>query len=79
MISRLVYILMTLVLLASCSEKYTIAGSSSQSSLDGKMAYIKLMEDNVYVPIDSCEVIHGQFIIERSSGYRAFCILVYGQ
>ena len=47
MISRLVYILMTLVLLASCSEKYTIAGSSSQSSLDGKMAYIKLMEDNI--------------------------------
>lgn len=63
MIGRLVYILMTLMFLTSCSEKYTIAGSSSQSSLDGKMAYIKLMEDNIYVPIDSCEVIHGQFIM----------------
>lgn len=63
MISRLVYILLTLVFAASCSEKYTIEGSSSQSSLDGKMAYIKLMEDNIYVPIDSCEVIHGQFLM----------------
>ncbi len=49
------------LLLASCAEQYTVDGSSSQAILDGQMAYIKLLDDNLYKTLDSCEVLHGKF------------------
>ncbi len=53
------------VMLQSCSDKYSISGTSSQNMLDGKVAYIKQMGDSCFVAIDSCKVVHGQF---RMSG-----------
>ncbi len=53
------------LLAISCADRYSIAGTSSQSVLDGKMAYIKILENNVFRTIDSCQVLHGQF---RMSG-----------
>jgi hypothetical protein len=49
----------------SCADKYSIEGTSSQNVLDGKIAYIKHMQDSTFVSIDSCKVVHGQF---RMSG-----------
>ena len=45
----------------SCSDKYNIAGNTSQSVLNGKMAYLKEFDDEALKAIDSCEVVHGKF------------------
>lgn len=53
----------TVALLAmmSCAEQYSVVGSSSESFLDGRIAYIKTMDDNTLQTLDSCEVLHGNF------------------
>ena len=53
--------LLLIVLFSSCSRKYRVEGSSSIISLDGKVLYLKMLQDGVWVPIDSAEVIHGSF------------------
>lgn len=57
--------LCTLMLLAmsfaSCSSKYRVEGNSSVINLDGKVLYLKMLQDGVWVPIDSAEVLHGTF------------------
>ena len=50
-----------LLVFASCSRNYKIEGSSSVSSLDGKMFFIKILQDGQWVKLDSAEVIHGLF------------------
>lgn len=59
--NRIVYLLVAITLLASCTETYSVQGSSSVSSLDGSMLYLKVMKDQQLVSIDSCEVVHGKF------------------
>ena len=49
------------LLLASCAQQYSVEGISSQSILDGRMAYIKTLGDDTYHTLDSCEVLHGKF------------------
>ncbi len=53
--------LAALVLLTSCSDKYTIVGTSMHSVFDGKMVYLSNMVDSKESSLDSCEIIHGQF------------------
>lgn len=47
--------------LMACSDRYSIAGSTTQNILNGKMAYLKEISDDKLSSIDSCEVIHGKF------------------
>lgn len=54
-------LMLLLVLLASCSKRYKIDGKSSVTSLDGKMLYLKTLQDGDWVAIDSAEVVHGLF------------------
>ncbi len=58
---RLLFLLLSLPLVISCSDKYNIAGNTSQSILNGKMAYLKEYNENAMKAIDSCEVVHGKF------------------
>lgn len=60
-VSRILPFLLLAMLLASCSRKYKIEGSSSVTSLDGKMLFLKTLQDGEWVAIDSAEVIHGLF------------------
>lgn len=53
--------LLALLLCASCSKGYRIEGQSSVTSLDGKMLYLKSLQDGDWVAVDSAEVIHGLF------------------
>ena len=53
------------LLLTACAEQYSVVGTSAEKLLDGQMAYIKTLDNNVYQVLDSCEVLHGQF---RMSG-----------
>lgn len=49
------------IMLTSCSDKYTIVGTSMHSVFDGKMVYISNLVDGKDTSLDSCEIIHGQF------------------
>ncbi len=53
--------LLLLVSFSSCSRKYKIEGSSSVTSLDGKMLFLKTLQDGQWVTVDSSEVVHGLF------------------
>ncbi len=55
------YFIIVMVLMCSCSERYTVEGSSS-NILDGTMAYIRNLENPMNTSaIDSCQIIHGKF------------------
>nr|WP_325288073.1 DUF4369 domain-containing protein [uncultured Bacteroides sp.] len=54
-------LMLLLVLFASCSKRYKIDGKSSVTSLDGKMLYLKALQDGDWVTVDSAEVVHGLF------------------
>ena len=58
---KLLFALLTFFLLTSCGQTYDIQGSSNLSSLDGRMLYLKVLQDNDFKSIDSCDVVHGQF------------------
>lgn len=52
--------------LVSCSDQYTIQGTSSVTVVDGKVfdgskLYLKVLKDTDFTVYDSCEVVHGQF------------------
>jgi len=58
---KLLTTILSVIILTSCANSYTIEGSSNVSLLDGKMLYLKVLKDNDFKKIDSCEVVHGQF------------------
>lgn len=53
--------LLAVLLLASCANSYNIQGTSNVSTLDGRMLYLKVLKDNDFKSLDSCDVVHGQF------------------
>ncbi len=59
--NRLTYAILFLLALTSCVNSYNIQGTSNVSSLDGRMLYLKVLKNNDFRNIDSCEVVHGQF------------------
>lgn len=59
--NRLFLAIISLMGLASCANTYNIQGSSNVSTLDGRMLYLKILKDNDFKKIDSCDVVHGQF------------------
>ena len=60
-VNALLPLLLLTVLLSSCSRKYRVEGTSSIINLDGKVLYLKMLQDGIWLPIDSAEVIHGSF------------------
>ena len=52
---------MALFLMSSCSTTYNIQGTSNISTLDGRMLYLKILKNNEFKNIDSCDVLHGRF------------------
>ncbi len=74
---KLLLILSSVLLCASCAEQYNIAGNSTVPCLDGRMLYLRVSssstgtdghvaqtERSVSVCLDSCKVIHGHFNFE---------------
>ena len=59
--NKLFYALISTLALASCANTYNIQGSSNVSNLDGRMLYLKVVKDNDFKNVDSCDVVHGQF------------------
>lgn len=63
---KLLFVLLTSLVLISCGHTYDIQGSSNLSSLDGRMLYLKVLKDNDFKNVDSCDVVHGQFHFQGS-------------
>ena len=61
---KLYFLLFLATFFASCGKKYKIEGASSVSLLDGKMLFIKIMEGDRLVNIDSAEIVHGLFTMK---------------
>ena len=60
--NRLLPLLSLLFIFTSCGKQYKIEGSSSINRLDGKMLFVKtLQDDGEWINIDSAEIIHGVF------------------
>ena len=64
--NRIFYAFIVLMALASCSNSYDISGTSNVSTLDGRMLYLKILENNDFKNVDSCDVVHGQFHFQGS-------------
>lgn len=58
---KLLYAVFCVITLASCAKTYNIQGTSNVSTLDGRMLYLKVLDNNDFKKIDSCDVVHGQF------------------
>ena len=59
--NKILYAFITLLAMTSCANSYNIQGSSNVSTLDGRMLYLKILKNNDFKNIDSCDVVHGQF------------------
>lgn len=59
--NKILYLLISLVAFTSCANSYHVQGSSNVTDLDGRMLYLKVLQDNDFKKIDSSEVVHGQF------------------
>lgn len=53
------FCLIAAAVLSSCSDRYSISGTSLQSIYDANMAFLKTTESGNTV--DSCEIVHGKF------------------
>ena len=67
-ISKPLFLLSSLLLiLTSCKQDYQITGSSSIRSLEGRMLFMKVMQDGEWLKVDSAEIVHGLFSMHGQS------------
>lgn len=59
--NKILYALVILLALTSCTKSYYIHGISNISSLDGRQLYLKGGSGDSLITLDSCEVVHGNF------------------
>lgn len=72
---KLISVVCLLLFLASCTNTYKIEGTSSITSLDGKMLFIKEFKDDGWVTLDSTEIIHGVFSMKGRVDSTTFASL----
>lgn len=76
---RVMPLLLLLLLFASCNRKYKVEGSSSITSLDGKMLYLKMIDnEGEWTAIDSAEVVHGLFTMSGAADSARMVTLYLG-
>ena len=62
----LVLLTVSMAMLVSCGSSYNIQGSSNVATLDGHKLYLKIIKDESLKNLDSCDVVHGQFLFSGS-------------
>ena len=60
--NRAIYAILSVLALASCANSYHIQGSSNVATLDGHKLYLKIVANEEVKNLDSCDVVHGQFL-----------------
>lgn len=61
---KLLPFLFILISLTACNSKYIIEGSSAISNLEGKTLFMKVLQGDNWMAIDSSEIVHGNFIMK---------------
>lgn len=61
LMNKILYAFVSLLAFTSCAQTYNITGSSNMSTLDGQKLYLKVLKNNDFKNVDSCDVVHGQF------------------
>ena len=61
---KLIYTLSVVACLLSCAKGYKIVGTSSIQDFNGKTITLKASDGNTWHVLDSCEVLHGQFVMK---------------
>lgn len=64
--NKVLPLLLLMLIFTSCGRKYKIEGSSSVTSLDGKMLFLRVLQNGEWIDVDSAEVIHGLFSMKGS-------------
>lgn len=59
--NKILYALLSVVVLSSCANSYNIEGTSNLSTLDGQKLYLKVFANDDMKSVDSCDVVHGKF------------------
>lgn len=59
--NKILYLFLSLMAFTSCVNSYNIQGTSNVSNLDGRKLYLKVLKNNEFKSLDSCDVVHGQF------------------
>lgn len=59
--NKLLFSCFLLIGLTACGRSYHIEGVTTMSRLDGKLMYLKSLNEGVWTNLDSAEVVHGQF------------------
>lgn len=64
--NRLLYILSLIssVFSLSCADSYSIMGTSNIQNIDGKTITLRTTDSEVWRTLDSCEVLHGKFLMK---------------
>jgi hypothetical protein len=56
--NKLFYAFLSILAFTSCMGTYNIQGTSNLSGLDGSRLYLKVLKNNEFKNVDSCEVVH---------------------
>lgn len=64
--SCLVASLLFVLTFTSCSDSYTISGTSLQTVLESNTAYLEYNKGSEIIKVDSCEIVHGKFSMSGS-------------
>lgn len=84
MTKKQIYTLLSMTILlplfTSCSTDYKVEGKTTVTLLDGKMLYLKLLQGNEWVAIDSSEVLHGCFAMQgKADSVRMAMLYMAGE
>ena len=58
------FLLHLFLLLSTACSTYKVEGVSSVPSLDGQRLYLKVVDDDTVIDLDSCEIVHGSFCMK---------------
>lgn len=64
---RLLFTLCIVTCFLSCTKGYRIKGTSSIQGIDGKTITLKTSNQGTWRTLDSCEILHGQFLIKGNT------------
>ena len=71
-------LLLFCVLITSCTRSYKICGHSSVSRMDGHVLYLKTLQDDGWMNIDSADIVHGTFAMSGSLDSIVMTMLYIG-
>lgn len=64
---RIIFILCMATCFLSCTKGYKIKGISSIQGIDGKTITLRTSSNGIWQTLDSCEVLHGKFLMKGNS------------